>query len=322
MISSICTLYEGHYHYGVGALTNSLYACNFRGSIYVGYKGTLPPWALSSIDNEKLNWVGGKTLSVAKGLELHFLPLTTDYHLTNYKPDFMLQLWEGPAKDAEGMFYFDPDIICNCSFSYLKEWIACGVALSEDINSPLHEFDPKREGWRRYYKKYNINLRFKSEIYVNGGFIGLHKNDIIFLKNWKKLQELMGEEIGGLKYSAFKSNFQITKLQSEHLSIFSKTDQDALNATIENFDNKISFAGKGTMGFGEGFALIPHALGHNKPWLLNPFITFLKGDKIRLVDKLYWSMVNAPIRLYSKITVDIQQLLLKLAVFFNRFYSK
>ena len=97
--SVVCTLFEGHYHYGVAALTNSLYAAGYRGVIFAGYRGDLPPWTAKAIDNSALG-KGGKTLMIRKDLHLHFIPLSTEYHLTNYKPDFMIRLFQGPAKDA------------------------------------------------------------------------------------------------------------------------------------------------------------------------------------------------------------------------------
>ena len=103
MSYAICTLFEGNYHYGVAALSNSLYRKKFRGSIYVGYRGKLPDWANSAKDTTSFEWNGSKTLEVGEGMQVHFLPLDTDYHFANYKPLYMLRLFDGPATDAEGV---------------------------------------------------------------------------------------------------------------------------------------------------------------------------------------------------------------------------
>ena len=293
MNTAICTLFEGHYNYGVATLANSLYNNGFQGTFYVGYRGILPSWALKGKKEAVGKWQEAITLIPVEGIQLCFLSVDTDYSLTNYKPDFMLELWEGPAKSAAALFYFDPDIIVNDSWTSFEQWVHCGVALSEDINSPLQEFHPRRVGWRSYFKDFNIHLKFLNQIYVNGGFIGLLKDDISFLNLWINIQESMGTSIGGLKNSIFSTDkVECTIFNLETYKIFSKSDQDALNATIEAYQGTISFFGKEGMGFRSGHISMFHALGENKPWNTNHLLRALNGKSPRSLDSVYWNKKN------------------------------
>ena len=98
MKTAICTLFEGHYHFGVATLCNSLYKNGFRGTVYVGYRGDLPGWALKGKHESIGKWNHTIIVKPIEGLNLVFLFLTTNYSLTNYKPDFILELWDGPEK--------------------------------------------------------------------------------------------------------------------------------------------------------------------------------------------------------------------------------
>jgi len=318
--TAICTLFEGSYHYGVAVLANSLYKNGFRGSFYAGYRGSLPAWA-NNAALQDMGWGNGKTLKVKDDFYIHFIPLTTDYHLTNYKPDFMLDLWEGPAISADRMIYLDPDITLIVPFAYIEEWIDCGVGVCEDLNSPIEEFNPRRIGWKEYYKKFDITLTFKNSIYCNGGFAGVNKKDIDFLKLWKNLQELMALEIGGLSKSTFKNAEQIESA-GRYKYYFGKTDQDALNATVEAYNGTISYMGKEAMDFVTGTPLMPHALGGDKPWLVSPFSFFIKGVRPRIADKKFWEYASGPVNAYSRNKVSSMNFQIKIWSFFSRFYSK
>lgn len=322
MNAAICTVFEGHYHYGVATLSNSLFKKGFRGTIYVGYRGSLPSWVLKGKKESVGKWEEAITVSPIEGIQLVFLPLVTTYSLTNYKPDFMLELWEDTAKNAEALFYFDPDIVVIDSWTCFEQWVHCGVAVCEDINSPLQEFHPRRQGWRTYYKNYNIDLKYKNQIYVNGGFLGLVKKDISFLTLWIKLQEKMGDVIGGLDKSIFFNQaYNSTILKMEGFQFFDKSDQDALNATIEAYNGTISYIGKDGMGFIPGEATMFHALGSLKPWKINYFISFFKGRIPRKEDVAYWENCISPILVHTKGEIRKKQLAIKISKFLGRFYK-
>ena len=322
MNSAICTLFEGHYHYGVATLSNSLYNQGFRGKIFVGYRGALPSWILKGKKEPVGKWQEAITLKPIEGLELVFLPLNTQYSLTNYKPDFMLELWQGVAKEAEAMFFFDPDIVVVDSWACFEQWAQYGVAVSEDINSPLPEFHPRRIGWRSYFKKYGIELQFVNEIYVNGGFVGLVKKDIHFLTLWIQLQEGMSDAIGGLVNSIFsKEGRDSTIAPMIGFQYFDKSDQDALNATIEAYNGVVSHIGKEGMGFVSGQIMMYHALGGQKPWLINYLAWVMEGKPPRDLDVAYFKNVNDPILSNTHWEIKKKKISIKAAKFIGRFYK-
>jgi len=322
MKTAICTLFEGHYHFGLAALVNSLDKKKFQGTIYAGYRGKLPKWVLRNSKKSMVQgYKCGRHLALSKNINVFFLELETDYHFTNYKPNFMLELWDGLASDAEAMVYMDPDIVVSMEWSLFEDWFVHGVALCEDINSPVHEFHPKRSSWKKYYAKHSLQLRFKSNYYVNGGFVGVKKEFRSFIEEWKQLQELMAEAIGGLSRSSLTGQ-QLKKEATGIFAPFSKTDQDALNATIEFTSHPTSIVGKEAMGFIAGKALLPHALGTPKPWMNKPLKKFFKGYSPRLIDKLYWKNANGTIKSKPSILIAIKLFSTNVASILSRFYGR
>ena len=317
MNSSVCTLFEGNYHYGVAALVNSLYTQGYRGQIYAGYRGELPFWSTGGITNSNLSWPNCYTLQVADGLELHFLPLDTHYHFTNYKPDFMLQLWSTLASEAEALYYFDPDITVTAPWSVFEEWVACGVALCEDVTSPKPMHHPIREAWRRYFSTKGFSLTFKEAFYANGGFIGVSKKNRNFLATWQALQEAMAPAIGGLGNSFF-----VTMQSALPFAPFSIPDQDAMNAAVEAWDGPVSFVDKGGMAFISAASLMSHAIGKWKPWVRNSFARAIAGEPPRRADRDYWRSANGPIISQSTQIIKRRLLGVQFAALIGRFYKR
>ena len=275
MTSAICTLFEGNYHFGLGALANSLYAHGYRGVIYAGYRGPLPPWAVNSKACE-----GVAEFHPADGLILRFIPLTTNVHLTNIKPDFMLSTWQEFCPNAESFFYFDPDITVMARWSFFEEWILAGVALCADINPSMPANHPIRNAWKRFYQQRGFTFRRDPEIYFNGGFFGLRREQLDFQTCWQRLQVLMAPEINGLQ------NVNVR----DRTFLFNKTDQDAMNIAAMATESEISPMGQDGMDFqhGGGGYVMSHALGDRKPWRKD-FIQnlFLHGGSPSRADKTF-----------------------------------
>ena len=320
MKSAICTLFEGDYHYGVGALTNSLYHYGFRGVVWAGYRGELPPWAKSINECEKY-----QEYVVAEDCVIRFIKLDTNYHLTNYKPDFMLSLWQNFCPDTEALFYFDPDIVIKCRWSSFEEWVSYGVALCEDVISPIHHTHPLRMGWRKFYEPLGIEFTFQTDIYVNGGFIGLTKNTFSFLKDWLQIQNLMSSAIGGLEKSNIGNQLKrnLSHPTEEGIGrnfIFSHTDQDALNIALMSCQYPVSLRGKEGMDIIHGGYTMSHAIGGIKPWRKKMLLSVLQsGVRLRLTDKLYWQFTQMPIQLYSNFHFSLKKIELLLANIVGRY---
>ncbi|MFT3932627.1 MAG: hypothetical protein QM726_03345 [Chitinophagaceae bacterium] len=322
MKATVCTIFEGEYYYGVATLVNSLYQWGYRGSIYAAYAGVLPTCFSGAKQDEGLSWKGASTLEVTEDLKLHLLPVTTTNHLANYKPDFMLELWQGSLKDAQQLFYFDPDITLAYNWNYLEEWTDCGIALCEDVNSPLGKNHPRRIAWRNYFAPHGFDLVYKESVYANSGFIGVKKEDISFLETWKKIQEAIAGSIGGLNRSPFNGVGLLAEKDRGDYAPFSRTDQDALNAAVEAWQGVVSILGKPGMAFAQGTALIPHAVGAPKPWQWRPLKQALAGFTPRLADREYWKYAGGPLKIETTKKIRRRSTSLKLAGFIGRFYRR
>lgn len=318
--STVCTLTEGSYHFGVAILANSLYTHGFRGEIYVGFRGDLPAWAMCGEAKAIGSWSRAMVLDVASGLKIVFLRLNTSSHLTNYKPDFMLDLLDGPASDAEALFYFDPDIIVNTEWGYFRDWVDCGVALCEDVNSPLSENHPRRVGWRRFLETNQMPYAYKTSQYVNGGCIGVHRSQTAFLSAWKLIQERIAPIVGGSGVA--KITMGEAFANKGFADCFDATDQDAMNIAIGHCDTECSILGQEAMGFEKGTSLLPHALGPDKPWERSYLKSSIAGIPPRTVDKLYWQAAIGPVVAHSRFTIKMKRIAIGFASLIGRFYAR
>jgi hypothetical protein len=285
--SMVCTLFEGNYHFGLGALVNSLYAQGYRGIIFTGFRGPLPPWA-----KVRTNGDGFAEFNPTDGITLRFIPLGNGMHLTNYKPDFMEIVWQKHCPEAKSLFYFDPDITIKCRWSFFEEWVQAGVALCGDVNHCMPSNHPKRFLWRKFCHPHGLHLKRDLDLYFNGGFVGVHQQHREFITCWMRVQELMAPEIGGMQ------NINV----GDGTFIFRKTDQDALNITAMMSESPISPMGPAGMDFqvGGGGWVMNHAIGGPKPWDKSfTKAILLRGSAPSGADKEYFKNVKYPVQLYS-----------------------
>lgn len=319
MGSAICTLFEGSYHVGLAALTNSLCRQGYTGTIYAGYRGPLPPWALGS--DEAASQASPIEYRVNNDVQIRFLQVATSNHLTNYKPDFMLRLLEEDAVQDEGLFYFDPDLTVATRWSFFEKWTKGGVALCEDVNSPLARNHPRRVAWRDFFRLHGFSLGFREETYVNGGCVGIRRENLLFVETWRDLQIAMAKEIGGLSSSKLGGGTS-EQMRDPHFH-FSASDQDALNATVEVLPKvPLAILGSDAMGFRSGCAILPHALGVPKPWNKQYLREALGGHPPTLADKGFWSSVDGCIKPLRKTEVFWGKLSMRTASLLGRFYRR
>lgn len=312
--SAVCTLFEGHFHKGVAVLINSLYKNGFRGNIYAGYRGELPKWTEAAVDNSHLEWVGGKTLQLNNDLSIHFLPVTTDFHLTHFKPRFMLDLLEGAAKEMKALAYFDPDIVVLCKWEFYEKWMSFGVAMvHEVVSNDMPSTHPTRMEWLKIMKIMNRLPRREVHSYINAGFCGVSIKNIEFLEVWNQIIEIAINE-----YEMDAA----TMITFDRTSAFYAVDQDSFNIAAMCCESPISEMGPEAMDFvGAGWTM-SHATGWPKPWKNNFILSALNGNPPSRPHKNYWNNIHKPIRLYNNLYTKIIKLQLLIATSIGRFYRR
>lgn len=281
----ICTLFEGDYHYGLGAFLNSLVNAGFSGTVWIGYRGNIPEWV-----NKYKTETSRDTFLIEKNIKLVFIRQENPVHFTFQKPDFMLSIWDNYCPDAECMYYFDPDILLKTNWSFFERWASHGIALCEDVGSPFSKTHPIRLEWVDYFSKKGTTLVPKDNYYINAGFIGLRKSYKSFLADWKYIQSLIQEDITEQNLIGVK----------DRSYCFHMPDQDALNIAKDRTAHPLSIADKNAMDFISGGYIMSHAIGTPKPWKKNFLKHLLQtGNRPSTADRLYFKFTRNPIDLYA-----------------------
>lgn len=299
---AICTLFEGEYHYGVGALANSLYEGGFEGTLWAGYRGEIPPWAKNG--SERGNYY---KLQVSDKFDISFVELKTHRHFSRFKPHFMIKVMEGTERSYKNIFYFDPDIVSKCKWKFYEEWVSHGVALCLDSDYPyMPRSHPLRLKWVQYAKSkgYKISKSYEP-YYYNAGFIGLSIENKNIITIWRNLIDTLFEEEAIMEDQIKSGNRTRT---------FNVPDQDLLNLATMVSDCDLSIVGPSGMDFTRGGGYVmSHATLSPKPWEKNYVKqSVIDGKAPSLADKNFWRYTQYPINLLSKKEYILKKIDLKI----------
>lgn len=303
----ICTLFEGDYHYGVGALVNSLARAGYKGTVWAGYRGALPPWVsqLQPLDEP------GHYM-VANQLRLAFVPLNVGFHFANYKPDFMMELFANQAREADYLWYLDPDICVRCKWSFFEKWARHGIAICEDITSNMiPENDPLCNLWLQAGESEGLGKGRPLGHYYNSGMVGLGPAHKSFLDLWKRM--IAAGVAAGCNIQ------RIDSLSREFP--FHILDQDAMVIAMMFTEHRLTTMAPDAMGFIPGGYVMYHVRGP-KPWRGSLLRRALGGTPPCSATKFYFTQASAPIRLYSPLQFRLKKLACNLAAVLGRFYHR
>jgi hypothetical protein len=284
MNSIICTLYEKDYHWGVAGLINSLFIHGYQGKIYIGCKksDSIPFW-IEKFPKENDTYI------IENKIVVKFLFLSTNLHFTNYKPHFLLDVMN-TEKDIKYFYYFDPDIVIVQPWRLFEAWIQHGIAVCQDVNFRLPSTHVSRHLWVGFSSQHGYTVKNKLDYYVNGGFVGITRENTSFIEQWKSLIDLsIKEGLTDINNSWNKTN--------DYSKVFGKTeDQDILNLTLMLTDQPISVAGPDAMGFYGGRIFMYHTIGGPKPWQLTLKHLFTKRQT-KLTVRIFYNYIYSPINI-------------------------
>lgn len=305
---TICTLFDGDFHFGLAAFLNSLVKAGYKGTVWAGYRGALPPW----IDQLKRADGPGDGYMVTEQLRVVFVLLKTEIHLALYKPQFMLDLLADQARGCEHIWFFDSDIFLRGTWSFFLNWQRFGIAVCQDIlHHVLPEHDPLRQQWAEIATGMGMGKPRVLNQYFNSGLVGVPAAHASFLQLWQRLIEQAG--VMGMDLKLLSSG---TREMPFHIP-----DQDALNVAVMYTEYPVSPVGPEIMGFRPGRPVTYHAVG-SKPWRGSLLLRALAGEAPSGAAKFYFTQVSSPIQLYSGLSFRRKQLECAAAGFIGRFYRR
>lgn len=287
--TAVCTISKGDFHYGLGALANSLYRRGFRGVVWAGIGNETPPWAKPLRESD-----GYSEFAVGEGCVIRFVEDKTTFDQVVFnKPAFMLDVWERHQPGAEAMFFFDSDIVVTKDWGYFEAWVSHGIALCEDMMS-MPSTHPIRLEMVEFAKEKGHECARIHDHYLNSGFVGIRKEHIGFLRLWQDFYE-----------DRVRSGSMRHTMRAKHSEarLAEMMDQDCLNVAAMATTHPLSIIGPEGMDFVPSCfayyeAAMSHAVLQPKPWRKNIVLESLNSRAPSRTDILFWEHADKPIRMY------------------------
>jgi len=309
MKTTVCTLFEGHYHYGVAGLLNSLAAAGYEGIVWAGHRGPLPAWIVDHADFDH----HAKRLRITPALQLQTVELDPPISLNYYKPAFMLDTLERRAPDAAAVAYMDPDMVVKCDWQSIERWLTPdGVALVEDANGSLASMHPKRLRWAAFFAEHNEVPVRHLEHYYNAGFVGVSRAQADLLRAWQRICGSVASYSGGLLRQRKAGG-------PDHL--FHGADEDALNFALSLCRTRLDALGPEAMDMAPGGQHLSHAVGAFKPWQGQHVRRALRGDPPSLASQWFYRFAAGPLLPFSQLHLAKRRLAMKVALAVGAIYK-
>ena len=302
MKTAVCTLFEGHYHYGVAGLVNSLSAAGYQGTVWVGHRGPLPSWIVDGDGFDSAT----KCLRVTPTIELQTVELNPPVGLTFYKPTFMLDILERLAPDVGAVSYMDPDMVVKCDWTEIEQWITPdGVALVEDVNWSMPSQHPKRARWQAFFAGHGVKPVRPLERYYNAGFVGVARAQIDVVRAWQRICGIVAAHSGG-------SPQQRRVGERDHL--FHSADEDALNFTLSLSTTRLETFGPEAMDLVPGGKHLSHAVGSFKPWQGHHVRRALQGRPPNVAGEWFYHFAAGPLLPFSRVKLAKRRVAMRVAL--------
>ena len=265
-------------------MANSLVRNGFVGHIVVGYRGALPRWQGPVTPQD------GLTQAISPGVDILFMAIEGDWHLSNLKPHFMQRVAKELHPDLASIWYFDADIVLKTTWDAFPRWAEAGLVLvldmAETYMPPHHAF---RREWRALAQRAGLGYR---EVcgYMNGGCLGLAIDHLDFLDAWQTLLETYAA--GGADMSRMVNRTGMPE--------YAKMDQDLLNAAVMATNTPFCVLGVEAMDAFPSASIMSHAMVFAKPWLRNYIRDALIGFQPDPAHKAFWFYADGPVRAFTE----------------------